>query len=74
MKYLDTGILALTNKHIYFASERKTFRTPYNKIISMNPYENGIGIQKEGVTAKPQVFKGIDGWFTYNVVSNLTQL
>jgi hypothetical protein len=73
MKYIDTGLFALTNKHVYFASSSKNFRTPYNKIITIDPYEDGIGIQKDGATAKPQVFKNIDGWFTYNAISNLNQ-
>lgn len=30
--------------------------------------------QKNSVTAKPQVFTNIDGWFCYNLVSNLSQL
>lgn len=73
MKYIDTGIFAVTNKHLYFASSSKNFRTPFNKIITIDPYEDGIGLQKDGATAKPQVFKNIDGWFTYNAISNLNQ-
>ena len=38
----------------------------------MDPYQDGIGLQKDGATAKPQIFKNIDGWFTYNAISNLT--
>jgi hypothetical protein len=38
----------------------------------MDPYEDGIGLQKDGATAKPLIFKNIDGWFTYNAISNLT--
>lgn len=72
MKYMDTGLFALTNKHVYFSSSSKNLRLPLNKIITMDPYEDGIGLQKDGVTAKPQVFKNLDGWFTYNAISNLT--
>ena len=46
---------------------------PYNKLITIDPYEDGIGLQKDGSTAKPIILKGIDGWFTYNVISNLSQ-
>lgn len=73
LKYLGSGIFAITDKHIYFSSPNKTFKTPYTKMITIQPYEDGIGIHKDGATAKPQVFKGIDGWFTYNIISNLTQ-
>lgn len=70
---LGTGILALTNKNLYFGSSSKTFKTPYNKIISLTPYSDGIGLQKDGVSAKPQIFKPLDGWFAYNLVSNLSK-
>ena len=65
--------MLITNKHIYFAGE-KAFRVKYDKIVSFQPFEDGIGIQKDGVTAKPQVFKNIDGWFAYNLVTNLSQI
>lgn len=69
--HVGTGILALTTKNLYFSSINKTIKIPYNKLITLTPYTDGIGVQKDGATAKPQIFKGIDGWFSYNVVSNL---
>ena len=72
MKHIGQGAFALTDKHIFFASANKNLRIQLSKIITLDPYEDGIGIQKDGVTAKPQVFKNIDGWFTYNAISNLT--
>jgi hypothetical protein len=71
MTLIGNGIFALTNKNMYFASASKSFKTPYSKLISMTQYSDGIGLQKDGVSAKPQIFKGLDGWFTYNVISNL---
>lgn len=68
------GILALTNKQLYYTSPGKTFKTPYAKIISLNQYSDGLGLQKDGVSAKPQILKGLDGWFTYNLISNLSQM
>ena len=65
------GMLALTNKHLYFSSGLKSFRIKYEKIISIDPYSDGIGITKDGVTAKPQIFKNIDGWFIYNFIQNI---
>lgn len=67
------GILALTNKQLYYTSPGKTFKTPYSKIISLTQYSDGIGIQKDG-TSKPQILKDLDGWFAYNLISNLSQL
>ena len=73
MVYKGSGPMLITNKHIYFGGP-KAFRTRFDKIVSFNPYEDGIGIQKDGVTAKPQVFKNLDGWFCYNLLSNLSQM
>ena len=66
-----SGIMAFTNKHLYFESPSKTFRTAAKKIVSITPYDDGIGVQKDGVTAKPQIFETGDGWFTYNLAQNL---
>ena len=74
MTRLGSGILALTSKHLYFASAQKKFKIPFSKLISIEPYSDGIGVQKDGVTAKPQIFKNIDGWFVHNAISNLTQM
>lgn len=72
--HVDTGTLAATSKHLYFAGTDKSFRIPYNKIVSYKPYSDGIQIQRDATTAKPQSFITGDGWFTYNLVMNLSQL
>ncbi len=71
MKYIDTGLMCMTNKHIFFSSTLKNLKVQITKIFTMTPYEDGIVLQKEGVSARPQTFKNIDGWFIYNVISNL---
>ncbi len=72
--HVDTGWVAITNKHIYFAGPRKSLRLPYSKIVSFEPFDDGIGIIRDAPTAKPQVFVTGDGWFTYNLVVNLAQM
>ena len=72
--HVDTGLLGVTNKHIYFAGPAKGFRIAYNKIVSFEPFFDGIGIQRDAQTAKPQSFQTGDGWFTYNLITNLAQL
>ncbi len=72
--YIDRGLLGVTNKHIYFAGGKKTFRIRYNKIISFTPYSDGIGLHRDAATAKLQTFVTGDGWFTYNLLSNVSQL
>lgn len=71
---VGTGTLIITNKHIYFHSTSKSFRLPFSKIISFEPFSNGIGIMKDGANAKLQVFVTGDGWFTYNVIANIANL
>ena len=70
---IASGMVALTNKHIYFSSGIKNFRIDYDKIITIDPYSDGIGITKDGVSAKPQVFKNVDGWFCYNFIKNISE-
>lgn len=73
LHFIGNGTVGITTKHIYFKSTMKSFRIAYSKIVTMDPYEDGIGITKDGVRAKPQIFKGLDGWFTYNAIANLNQ-
>lgn len=71
----DQGLLFVTNKHIHFhGNSSKRFRVPYNKIISFEPFADGIGIQRDAASAKPQTFVTGDGWFTYNLIVNLAQI
>jgi len=72
--HVDTGLLGITTKHIYFSGSNKSFRAPYPKIVSFTPFSDGFGLQRDAMTAKPQSFVIGDGWFVYNLVTNLAQL
>jgi hypothetical protein len=72
--HVDTGLVALTTKQIYFSGERKGFRIPYTKILSFEPFTNGLRVMRDALSAKPQIFVTHDGWFTYNLVTNLARL
>ncbi|MDH5368868.1 MAG: hypothetical protein OEW99_02510 [Gammaproteobacteria bacterium] len=72
--HADTGLLGVTNKHIYFSGPSKSFRIAFNKIVSFEPFSDGIGVQRDAQTAKPQSFSTGDGWFTYNLIANLAQM
>lgn len=72
--HADTGLLGITNKHIYFSGPTKRFRIAYNKIVTFEPYSDGVGVQRDAVSAKPQTFVTGDGWFTYNLITNLAQM
>ncbi len=71
---IDTGIFGVTTKHVYFTGSVKSFRIRFNKIVSFAPFSDGIAIQRDAVTAKPQIFKTGDGWFTYNLLVNTADL
>ncbi|MCK4529296.1 hypothetical protein KAW18_18185 [candidate division WOR-3 bacterium] len=72
--HADTGLLGVTNKHIYFSGGAKSFRIRHDKIVSFEPFSDGIGLQRDAATAKPQSFVTGDGWFTYNLITNVAQL
>lgn len=72
--HVDTGWVAVTNKNLYFAGSVKSLRIPFAKIVSFEPFNDGIGVMRDAATAKPQIFVTGDGWFTYNLVTNLAQI
>ena len=70
--YMDnagTGSLYITNKHIIFHSTLRSTKIPYKKIIGLNPYQDGMGVQCDGANAKRLVFQGFDSSFVLNVMS-----
>ena len=72
--YVDNGTLGITDKHVYFSSPSTSFRIRLDKILSFMPYEDGIGLHKDANHAQPQTFITGDGWFTYNLIANASQL
>lgn len=72
--HVDTGWVVITTKNIYFAGPQKSVRLPYSKIVSFEPFSDGLGVMRDAATAKPQIFVTGDGWFTYNLVTNLSQI
>ena len=53
---------------------RKSFWIPYREVDVFEPFKDGIGVQRDAMTAKPQIFKLDDGWFAYNLISNLASV
>jgi hypothetical protein len=72
--HIDTGSVAVTDKNFYFVGSSKSMRIPYKKIVSFQPFTDGVGITRDLASAKLQIFVTGDGWFTYNLVANLAQL
>lgn len=71
--YLATGLLGITTEHIYFTSERRSFRVPYGNIVAFKDYSNAIGITSDAVNGTPFMFAKIDGWFIYNLITSLAR-
>jgi hypothetical protein len=71
---LARGILCVTNQHLYYSGGAKNFRIRHDKIVSIQPFEDGVTIQRDTQTAKPQTFITADGWFTYNLLMNVSYL
>lgn len=71
MQRIGTGSVCITDKNLYFHSPEKALKIPFSKILSLDPYSNGLGVQKDGANDKPMFFENLNSWFCYNVISNL---
>jgi hypothetical protein len=70
----DIGFFGISNRHVFFAGGRQSFRIDLKKIASVQPHEDGVTLTKDTATAKPQAFVTGDGWFAYNAIMNLIAL
>lgn len=68
------GALCVTTKNIYFCSNTKTVKIPFGKVVSYTPYSDGIGIHLSDSRRRPIAIGKIDGWFVYNVITNINTL
>ncbi|MCY3885415.1 MAG: hypothetical protein OXG24_10945 [Gammaproteobacteria bacterium] len=69
--HVDTGQLGITTKHIYFAGPRTSFRIRHSRVVSMQPFSDGIGVMRDTASAKPESFVLGDGWFAYNLINSI---
>ncbi len=70
---LGSGTLFVTTKNLYFAGSQKAIRIPYGKIVSFDQFSDGIGLMRDAASAKPQTFITNDGWFTFNLITLVSQ-
>ena len=68
---MDTGLLGITTRHMYFAGDSKRFRVRHDRIVTIEPYSDGVGIMRDSVRARPETFRIGDGWFAYNLLRNI---
>jgi hypothetical protein len=59
LRAIDQGIFTLTNKRLIFSGAKRTVDINLNKIISIEPYSDGIAVRTNG-RQKTQYFVGID--------------
>lgn len=59
LKHIDQGVLSLTNKRFVFSGTKRNVSVDLRKIVSMEPYSDGIALRVEG-RQKTQYFTGID--------------
>ena len=43
-------------------------------MVAFEPYSDGRGTMRDAQTAKPQSFFTSDGWFVYNLATNLARV
>lgn len=67
---LGSGSLIVTNKNIYFIGVKQV-KIGISKILSFEPYSDGIVLVKDGATPKPYTFVGFDSWFIVNAIQLL---
>ncbi|BCD67338.1 hypothetical protein NitYY0918_C0222 [Nitratiruptor sp. YY09-18] len=70
---VDAGTLIISSKNIFFVGENQKIKIPIKRIITSEPFENGLTIQKSG-RAKPLTFYGLDSWFAHNLIINLAKI
>ena len=68
LQVTDRGDVFLTNKHLYFNGGDKNFRIRLTAFATIEPYSDGLELQKNTQTARPFFLLGLDGWFFYNVI------
>ncbi len=69
---LGSGPLIITNKALYFVNQSTTVKVLISKIVSIEPFSDGIGIVKDAVRPRPLYFEGFDSWFMMNLLPLLT--
>ncbi len=59
LRNIDQGTLTLTNKRLVFSGNKRMVNIDLRKIVSIEPYSDGIGLKREG-KEKIQYFTGIN--------------
>lgn len=72
MEHQDHGTLGLTTKHLYYLGEGtgRSFRIRLEKIVTFDPYNDGLRIMRDTASAKPEAFimGYTDAWYLINAI------
>jgi hypothetical protein len=73
LQEIDYGQALITTQSLYFGGDKMNFRVPYSHTVRFEPYEDGIGIDKNQGRKQVFVVYGANecGWFLYNVMQAL---
>lgn len=74
MEFNGTGSLYVTNKNLIFYSQMKSVKIPFNKIVGITPYSDGIEVHKDGANVKRMTMEGFDPWFIMNLLSVISNI
>ena len=71
--HVDTGLMGITSKHIYFSGPETSFRVRHERIVSITPYSDGFGIVRDAARAKPEIFLvEEDPELAYNLLTGIS--
>lgn len=74
---VGVGALVFTQKHLYWGGgEGKALRIPWKKILAVQGYSDGVGIQRDAANAKPMIFQIApgEGWLAKNLAENIPHI
>ncbi|CVK31735.1 hypothetical protein KH990_01350 [Methanoculleus bourgensis] len=59
IKVIDSGTLTLTNRRMVFTGGKRTINFPLGKIVGMEPYRDGIAVNRDG-KQRTEYYTGLD--------------
>ncbi|HPA18866.1 MAG TPA: hypothetical protein PLU30_14040 [Verrucomicrobiae bacterium] len=68
VKQTDSGLFAITNKHLLFNGVVRHLKLPITGLATVEPFDSAIEVQRDSGSATPMLFLGLDGWFVYNAI------
>ncbi|MXX75438.1 MAG: hypothetical protein F4Y77_08545 [Holophagales bacterium] len=71
MSVSDTGLLGVTTGHLYFYSPNHRFRIPHDRIVTLRPRADGIGLTQDRPEARPEYFLLDDADFAYELLRSV---